>query len=57
MIERCTKIHLQKPARWQKCNCIELAEAKHGQGKNKTFSLAGRLVLLQAYDEKVVGLQ
>ena len=29
MIEQCTKTHLQKPARWQKCNCIELAEAKH----------------------------
>ena len=33
------------------------APRRRCQGKNETFLLAGRLVLLQAYDEKIVGLQ
>ena len=33
------------------------AKRRRCQGKNETLLLAGRLVLLQAYDEKIVGLQ
>ena len=37
MIERCTKIHLQKPAKWQKCNCIEVAWDVCARAKIKLF--------------------